>query len=615
MEQIAFSVLMPTYNQCSFIRRAILSLKDQSYPFWEIIIVDDGSTDETFDYIKEYLADERIKYTKNTQNKGLGYSLNVGLKASKYNYIAYLPSDDYFYRNHLETLQEKFKNNPKASLVYSGLRYDLDDSLHSTTDGSSKGVRRGYGMQLVQVAHKKVREKWVERECWISEDLFAMYWMKLVKYGLFLRTENITAFWTQHPHQRHRIISESHGGGINKARSYYKIKNPIKIRVAKEKFVNEEALYSLFQSKNKLCDKPLKILLVGELAYNPERICALEEAGHKLYGLWVEEPPLSFFTVGHLPFGNVEDISANDWRKSIRSIKPDIIYGLLNWGAIPLAYEVMKEFPYIPFAWHFKEGPFLAMQMGMWSKLVYLYSHATLKIYLNETVKKWFEQFIPTTGLSFVMDGDLPKLCYFNKNFSEKISARDGEIHTVVAGRMIGINHSLLKRFSLNGIHVHLYLENFHSSQADLYEYYKKEFPCHFHIHNHCAAENWVKEFSKYDAGWLHLIKSLNEGDILKATWDDLNIPARLSTYAVASIPVIHNANEPNIVAVNEIIREKKIGLLFRNEDELICKLKDTRLLSSLSMNMRIERMSFCFDSYVPSLIRLFREAIRVKEK
>jgi glycosyltransferase involved in cell wall biosynthesis len=59
---LSFSVIMPTYNQCTFIRRAILSLFQQSYPFWELIIINDGSTDETDLYIKDYLNDKRVTY-------------------------------------------------------------------------------------------------------------------------------------------------------------------------------------------------------------------------------------------------------------------------------------------------------------------------------------------------------------------------------------------------------------------------------------------------------------------------------------------------------------------------------------------------------------------------
>lgn len=604
---------MPTYNQCAFIRRAINSLFNQTYTFWELIIINDGCTDETENLIKDFLKDKRVKYIKNKDNTGLGHSLNQGLKIAKYDYIAYLPSDDFYYDNHLMDIRNEFVSDPNVSLVYSGIKYDNSDSLHSAYDSESKGVRLGFSMQLVQTVHKKTNEYWVERDEWISDDLFSMYWQRLLKYGRFVRTEKITAYWTSHPYQRHILISENYGGGINKARRYYKIKKPIRIRVAKEKFTDEYKLYSAYRKVQGVNENPLKILLVGELAYNPERIYALEEAGHKLYGLWLPKPELSFFTVGKLPFGHVTDLSVENWKDEIKQIKPDVIYAMLNWGAISFAYDVMRAFPDIPFAWHFKEGPHLAISMGLWDKLCYLYNHASLKIYINNTAKTWYEQFIFDKGLSFVMDGDLPKKECFKDCFSEKISKLDNETHTVVSGRMIGINEQILKKFSENSIHVHLYLENFHLSQAKLFDYYKKKYNKYFHMHPHCPPENWTKEFSKYDAGWLHFIESNNNGFISRATWDDLNIPAKTNTYAAAGIPLLHPDNGNNIVAIENVIREKGVGILFKNEDDLIAKLKDRKLLQQIECKMKNERFHFCFDYYVPELISMFRKIINKK--
>lgn len=94
---INFSVIMPSFNQCSFIRRAIGSLMAQTYPNWELIIINDGCTDETEVFISDYINDERITYIMNKQNTGLGHAINQGIDAAKYDYIAYLPSDDFYF--------------------------------------------------------------------------------------------------------------------------------------------------------------------------------------------------------------------------------------------------------------------------------------------------------------------------------------------------------------------------------------------------------------------------------------------------------------------------------------------------------------------------------------
>lgn len=608
-----FSVIMPTYNQASFIRRAILSLYKQTYSNWELIIINDGCTDETEIFISDFLEDDRVTYIKNEVNQGLGYALNQGLEVAKYEYIAYLPSDDYYYENHLESISKKFAEGENVVLIYTGLKYDSPDTLYYTADTESKGVKKGYCLQLVQTAHRKTNDQWTEREEWVTEDLFSMFWYKLTSQGIFGMTNEVSCYWTMHPTQRHRLLGEKYGGGINKYRAYYHVRTPIKMKVSRYKFTDEEKLYAGFREKVALCEESLKILIVGELAYNPERIYALEQAGHQLYGLWVPNPVFSFSTVGHLPFGHVEDIPFDNWQQRVKEIKPDVIYALLNFGAVALSYDVMKAFPDIPFVWHFKEGPSVCLRNAIWDKLIYLYAHAAGKIYLNETVKLWFEQFLPPTSghHTLIMDGDLPKKDYFKNDFSPKLSAKDGAVHTVVAGRMIGISDRDMAILVENNIHVHLYTENYHTSKEKSAAFYRQIAPKHFHTHSHVSADNWTKVFSQYDAGWLHCFKSGNNGNLLKATWDDLNIPARISAYAAAGLPVILPDYSEHIVATQKTTGSLGVGVFFNNFFELAMKLKNKVQMEQITRNMIDNRELFCFDYYVPQLIQLFRDIIK----
>lgn len=77
------SVIMPIYNQASFLSRAMEGLKAQSLDDWELIIINDGSTDHTDEIIKHFLKDTRISYFKNPTNEGLGNALNMGLDSPK----------------------------------------------------------------------------------------------------------------------------------------------------------------------------------------------------------------------------------------------------------------------------------------------------------------------------------------------------------------------------------------------------------------------------------------------------------------------------------------------------------------------------------------------------
>lgn len=175
MEKEYFSVLMPTYNQAAFIRRAIRSLYRQTFRRWELIIVNDGCTDETEAAIRDYLEDERVTYLKNDSNQGLGCALNRAMETARGEWIAYLPSDDYYFDNHLESLSRAFRAHPDLVLVYAGIRFDTSDTLYYTGYSESKGLRKGYCLQLVQTAHRRTACRWTERSEWVSEDLHAMF--------------------------------------------------------------------------------------------------------------------------------------------------------------------------------------------------------------------------------------------------------------------------------------------------------------------------------------------------------------------------------------------------------------------------------------------------------
>ena len=610
------SIIMPAYNQAAFIRRAVLSLYAQTHPEWELIIVNDGSTDDTEAFIRDFLSDDRVTYIKNEENQGLGRALNQGLDAARYDLVAYLPADDCYFENHLETLCRMFEKRENLTLAYSGMRIDTSDTLHRAASTSVRGVRKGYCLQLVQVAHRRTAHRWVERSEWVSEDLFAMFWSKLAERGVFGATGIVSCQWTSHPFQRHKLIGERYGGGLNKYRRFYHVKSPVRMRVSKYKFVDEERLYAGFRAAPSAKAPSLKILLLGELAYNPERVYALEQAGHRLYGFWVSNPSFCFSTVGPLPFGHVEDIPAERWRERIPEVAPDVIYGLLNFGAVPLAYEVMRAFPRIPFVWHFKEGPSVCLRNGTWDKLIYLYAHAAGRIFLNDTVRRWFGQFLPPGEVpTMLLDGDLPKRDCFKQCFSPKLSAADGAVHTVVAGRMIGISGNDLAALARNDVHVHLYTENYHDSRSRENAARLRAAPRHFHLHAHVDADRWTEELSRYDAGWLHSLRSGNNGRLGDASWDDLNIPARISTYAAAGLPVILRNNAGHEVATQSLAKGLGIGVFFDDIPGLCARLKDGAEMQRLAENMLRHRLVFSFDCHVPRLTRLFEEAIREHKK
>ena len=119
-----FSIILPTYNRACFLSNAINSVINQTYCKWELIVVDDGSTDDTKDVIAKFIEkDNRVRYL-HQKNKERSAARNKGIEEAKGHWICFLDSDDIYHTNHLE----EFKNlinqkDSKRGLYFSGLSY------------------------------------------------------------------------------------------------------------------------------------------------------------------------------------------------------------------------------------------------------------------------------------------------------------------------------------------------------------------------------------------------------------------------------------------------------------------------------------------------------------
>jgi Glycosyltransferases involved in cell wall biogenesis len=602
--QPAITVLMPTYRQAAFLPRALYSLLRQRHKSWECMILDDGSPDQTEEMVKPFLADERIRYWRFAENRGMAAVLNIGLDSARGRMIAYLPSDDVWYQDHLESLYQILESHPRAVLAYSGIRYQYDRV--------SPGQIEGYPLQLVQVLHRRTNLRWIERDQLVTDDLDRLFWNPLRREGPSVALDRVTCEWVDSPTQRHKLIREPLGG-VNPYRRYHGVSAPLRFHSSVGNLIDERELYRSFRERPDTPPSPdaLKIVLVGELAYNPERVLALEERGHKLYGLWLPEPH-SYNTVGPLPFGHVEEIPVSSWREEVRRIKPDLFYGLLNWQAVPWAHFVMNAMPDIPFVWHFKEGPFICLNRGTWPQLIDLYLHSAGQIYCSPEMRDWFRTVAPECfdegRPHLILDGDLPKRDWFTINRSPRLSDRDGSIHTVVAGRPIGLHPPLVAELAANGVHLHFYGESTHALWREWIQECLRLAPRHLHLHPNIDQRKWVTEFSQYDAGWLHFFESLNQGEIARSTWDDLNYPARLGPIVAAGLPLLQRDNTGSSVATQSLVREHDIGIFFTSMEELAALLRDRTRTDAIRSNVWSKRDMFTFDAHADRLIDFFRQ-------
>lgn len=108
------SVIMPSYNTSKYISDSIQSVVNQTYKNWELIIVDDCSTDNTIEIVKPFLKDNRIVFLRNEKNCGAAVTRNVALKLAKGRYIAFLDSDDLWLPEKLEKQLIFMKENNYA---------------------------------------------------------------------------------------------------------------------------------------------------------------------------------------------------------------------------------------------------------------------------------------------------------------------------------------------------------------------------------------------------------------------------------------------------------------------------------------------------------------------
>lgn len=122
------SVIIPAYNASLFLLETLESVKKQTYNNWEIIVVDDCSTDNTIDIVTDFSKglSNPVKVITNEINSGVSVSRNFAVTNSSGSWLALLDSDDVWLPNHLQTLVNELDNDPKLNVVYAGCLVFLD---------------------------------------------------------------------------------------------------------------------------------------------------------------------------------------------------------------------------------------------------------------------------------------------------------------------------------------------------------------------------------------------------------------------------------------------------------------------------------------------------------
>jgi glycosyltransferase involved in cell wall biosynthesis len=125
-----FSIIIPTYNRAAFLPKAMESLLSQTYTDWELIIVDDGSTDNTKDVVSQY-GDSRITYLYQ-ENAERSAARNNGIAHAKGEYVCFLDSDNYMLPDRLEKLADSITNEGKLACYYTDIEYFNEQNGNKT---------------------------------------------------------------------------------------------------------------------------------------------------------------------------------------------------------------------------------------------------------------------------------------------------------------------------------------------------------------------------------------------------------------------------------------------------------------------------------------------------
>lgn len=124
-----FTIIIATYNREDLILKAIKSVTTQSYSNWELVVIDDGSTDQTKDIIKSNINDSRVRYYLQ-KNKGRSSARNSGINKANGQYLCFLDSDDYYLENHLSDFYNLIKtNNFKNHFYYGNTKEENENGI------------------------------------------------------------------------------------------------------------------------------------------------------------------------------------------------------------------------------------------------------------------------------------------------------------------------------------------------------------------------------------------------------------------------------------------------------------------------------------------------------
>jgi hypothetical protein len=386
----------------------------------------------------------------------------------------------------------------------------------------------------------------------------------------------------------------------------------------------------------------MRILIVGALSWNPERIRSLHEHGHELWGCWSRSMG---WDQGPYPMLDdcVRTIAIGEAARTIADEQIDCVYALFQvygrplWGSTApgIEHDVWTLLRVL-FAERAK-GAFDAPIVFHWGFDVHLIDGGIARaldgqIFCNrEQLTYWSTpvaaggaglDFFETCEVTGFLDSDRPKAEFMNDNFSERLSERTGQIHTVCIGRPFNIDYGALAR---NGIHLHVYGNDVVDSASMIAREIiaanaardVSRIRDFIHLHpslqptgkswtevRECKSR-WVREFSRYDAGWSYIGAPYPWAPLE----DRSAIPNRLSTYLLAGLPAITD-HRPGFYRYDELARlGVNIDLEGSDHERLRARLDAEAAHPERHAIAVSERHGYSFDASIGPLLAVLEQA------
>lgn len=175
------SIITPTYNSAKYLPRAVTSALNQTYPDLELIVINDGSTDDTQEILKPYFKDKRLKYFYQS-NRGIASARNLGIEKSSGRFIAFLDADDEFLPTKIERQLKTLKEKPDYGVCYS-------DILHFYDTNPRKFFHHRYSYPSGNLFEPLLKKQFINPlSVFVRREV-------IEKYGLFDETLRHTEDW------------------------------------------------------------------------------------------------------------------------------------------------------------------------------------------------------------------------------------------------------------------------------------------------------------------------------------------------------------------------------------------------------------------------------------